>query len=75
MLSCTFSPAQFSEIPSSLKKLKDDPYRTFSRYVRTSHAFVKCGGKTAHLPQYVVHMPLKTRNDGQSCNPRIPMRP
>eukprot|EP01134_Creolimax_fragrantissima_P003104 CFRG3104T1 len=47
------------KIPSGLKQLKDDPYRTLSRYVRTSHGYVKCGGKkTKHLDQCATDAPF-----------------
>ena len=55
MISCVCAPySQTSEIPKTLKKLRDDPYRTLARYLRTSRGFIKCGGKkTRHLPMYV----------------------
>ncbi|KNC84330.1 hypothetical protein SARC_03454 [Sphaeroforma arctica JP610] len=47
------------KIPPGLKQLKDDPYRTLSRYVRTSHGYVKCGGKkTKHLEQCATDAPF-----------------
>eukprot|EP00123_Amoebidium_parasiticum_P015086 comp22777_c0_seq1/m.35637 comp22777_c0_seq1/g.35637 ORF comp22777_c0_seq1/g.35637 comp22777_c0_seq1/m.35637 type:complete len:312 (-) comp22777_c0_seq1:169-1104(-) len=45
-------PAQISQIPPGLKQLRDDPFRTLSRYVRTGRGYIKCDSKkTAGLPQ------------------------
>lgn len=40
-----------TEIPRGLKDLRDDPYRTLSRWVRNSHGFVKCGSEKIAVPQ------------------------
>eukprot|EP00124_Ichthyophonus_hoferi_P004551 Ihof_evm2s516 gene=Ihof_evmTU2s516 len=45
-------PANSTSLPPGLKQLKDDPFRTLSRYVRTGNGFIKCNAKkTSYIPQ------------------------
>eukprot|EP01127_Copromyxa_protea_P006178 TRINITY_DN1599_c0_g1_i1.p1 TRINITY_DN1599_c0_g1~~TRINITY_DN1599_c0_g1_i1.p1 ORF type:complete len:325 (-),score=43.78 TRINITY_DN1599_c0_g1_i1:68-1042(-) len=41
-----------SQLPKSLNRLRDNPYRTLANWLRHSNGFVKCGEKHTHkLPQ------------------------
>eukprot|EP01126_Amoeba_proteus_P009478 TRINITY_DN13591_c0_g1_i4.p1 TRINITY_DN13591_c0_g1~~TRINITY_DN13591_c0_g1_i4.p1 ORF type:complete len:171 (-),score=33.40 TRINITY_DN13591_c0_g1_i4:510-1022(-) len=41
-----------SDLPTSLKALRDNPYRSLASWVRHSNGYVKCGSKgTTHLDQ------------------------